>query len=563
MKARIKRVQHKARSYAKYIVVGLAVLLFLSVFRASVFDRYLFSLEGIADNPVQQENFAKHLEGIDPALAQYVRGAQYANVPGDETVNILRDGKIAASLEIEEGTLYLVKDGRKTAVGVSREENGEINIYANSTPESEKIWFEISFILLIAISAELLVSYIKQPAVMVLLVLGIIISPSAITMLYPPIASAASSLFSAFGLQSSLTDYIPHLVPTQEGSFISIFAKLGSIFLLFGVGLHSEISKIFNKRNFLVAFAGIIIPFAGGYAYAVMAGHNFAYSMFLGAALTATSVGVTVAVLQEFKVLEKEFAKVVLGAAVIDDILGLLVLSLVKNLPTNPSGLDAATLYPFVTVLALAFVYVVGGIKMGQYLVKKLFDREDPEGEISKTTFLGVLVYLLSYSYVAEIIGLSAIVGAFLAGVTLNYSRLIHKIVKLFYPLEALFAPIFFISLGMYVDIPALFTSIEPILVITFIAVLTKVIACGFATKVTGGNLKDSIIVGIGMVPRGEVALIIGFYGLTAVTATGESVLSASEYAVIASMSFLTTVIIPPILQKALASGGYIAKQSS
>ena len=557
MKSRIKRVRHKARSYAGYLVVGLAALLFLSVFRASVFDQYLFTMEGITNTPSQQENFARHLETIDPSLARLVRGAEYAIVPGGESVNIMQEGGVVASLELEGDTIYLISGGRKTAVGASREENGATNIYASITPENEKIWFELSFILLAAISAELLVSYVKQPAVMVLLVLGVIISPSAISLGYPLIASAVSSFFSALGLSIPLTGYIPHLVPTQEGSFISIFAKLGSIFLLFGVGLHSEISKIFNRRNFLVAFSGVVFPFLGGYAYATMAGHNFAYSMFLGAALTATSVGVTVAVLQEFRVLNKEFSKIILGAAVIDDILGLLVLSLVKNMPANPSGLDAATLYPFLAVLALAFVYVVGGIKMGQYLVIRLFDREEPDGEISKTTFLGVLVYLFSYSYVAEMIGLSAIVGAFLAGVTLNYSRIIHKVVKLFYPLEVLFTPIFFVSLGMYVDIQALLASLGPILIITAIAVITKIIACGFATKFTGGNIKDSIIVGIGMVPRGEVALIIGFYGLTATTSAGEPILTASEYAVIASMSFLTTVLIPPMLQKALAYGGY------
>jgi Kef-type K+ transport system membrane component KefB len=419
-------------------------------------------------------------------------------------------------------------------------------------PESNKIWFEILFVLLAAISAELLVYYVKQPTVMVLLVLGVLISPSVISTAYPPIASILSSFISALGLNITLIGHMPHLIPIEEGSFISIFAKLGSIFLLFGVGLHSEISKIFNRRNFLVAFAGIILPFICGYAYASMTGHNFAYSMFLGAALTATSVGVTAAVLQEFKVLDKEFAKIILGAAVIDDILGLLVLSLVKNLPSDPTGLDPATLYPFLTVLVSAAVYIIGGILLGQYLVRRLFNGEERNGEIPKTTFLGVLVYLLAYSYVAEIIGLSAIVGAFLAGVTLNYSRLIHKIVKLFYPLEALFTPIFFVSLGMYVDIQALIANLGPIIIITLLAVLTKIIACGLATKATGVNLKDSITVGIGMVPRGEVALIIGFIGLTTTTTAGEPILSAAEYAIIASMSFLTTIIIPPLLQTAL-----------
>jgi len=207
----------------------------------------------------------------------------------------------------------------------------------------------------------------------------------------------------------------------------------------------------------------------------------------------------------------------------------------------------------FLAVLATAFIYVAGGILIGQYLVKKLFSRTDSGKELPKTTFLGVLVYLFSYSYVAEVIGLSAIVGAFLAGITLNYSKAIHRIVQLFYPLEALFTPIFFISLGMYVDIAALAANILPIIIITAIAVATKVIACGFTTAATGSGIKDSMIVGIGMIPRGEVALIIGFYGLTTTTATGEPILTAAEYAVIASMSFLTTVIVPPMLQKAIA----------
>jgi hypothetical protein len=242
MKERIRRVRGKARSYARYIVVGLAVLLFLSVFRASVFDRYLFGLDGMAASPSQQEIFLKNLETIDPGLAQQIRGAEYVSVPGEEAVSILLEGRVVASLEVIDGVLYLIKDGLKTQIGYAREENGSVNVYASITPESEKIWFEISFILLAAISAELLVFYVKQPVVMVLLVLGVLISPSVISAAYPPVASIGSSFFSALGYNIPLKDYVPHLVPTEEGSFVSIFAKLGSIFLLFGVGLHSEIS---------------------------------------------------------------------------------------------------------------------------------------------------------------------------------------------------------------------------------------------------------------------------------------------------------------------------------
>jgi len=409
-------------------------------------------------------------------------------------------------------------------------------------PEDKKIWFELSFILLLAISAELLVVYLKQPTVMILLLIGIVISPSAVKSISPYISWAILSAAGLLGLEPSVAETIPHLIPTE--GMVEVFAQLGAIFLLFKVGLHSEIQKIFNGKNFFVAFMGIILPFLGGYLYADMTGHGFGYAMFLGAALTATSVGVTVAVLSEFNVLDKEFSKIILGAAVIDDILGLLVLSLVKNFPTS---FDLQTMTPFLSVIATAALFVVGGIKVGQYIVKRYFNTPIDACPIPNQVFLGVLVYLFAYSYVAEFIGLSAIVGAFIAGVTLNYSRIINKITEAVYPLEAFFTPIFFISLGMFVDINALVTSFWPIIIVTIIAILTKVIACGLAAKVIKASTLDSLIIGIGMVPRGEVALIIGLVGLNS------GILLQSEYSIIASMAFLTTVIIPVILQKALA----------
>ncbi len=423
----------------------------------------------------------------------------------------------------------------------------------SEVPEDKKIWFEIAFILLVAISAELLVSYLKQPMVMILLILGVAISPSAVSLASPYISKAVVYAFSFAGMTVPITETIPRLVPTE--GFISVFAKLGAIFLLFKIGMHSEISKIFNGKNFLVALIGVILPFAAGYYYAAWMGHGFLYSMFLAAALTATSVGVTAAVLEEFKVLDKEYAKIILGAAVIDDILGLLVLSIVVN---APSKLDASVLSPLASVFATAIIFVIGGIKIGQYLVAKYFDKCcQADGRISNASFLAILVYVLSYAYVAEYIGLSAIVGAFLAGVTLNYSKNINKIIETFYPLEAFFTPIFFISLGMFVDIKALSENLIPIIEITAIAVATKMLGCSLMAAATKTRLKDSIIVGIGMIPRGEVALIIGLYGLTMTTAAGGTVLSTTEYSMIASMAFLTTVIVPPILRKSMEYAGY------
>jgi Kef-type K+ transport system membrane component KefB len=249
---------------------------------------------------------------------------------------------------------------------------------------------------------------------------------------------------------------------------------------------------------------------------------------------------------------------VILGAAVIDDILGLLALSLVKNVPSGTLDLD--TLGPFVSVLVASTLFIIGGIVLGRRIVSRYFNEPAKDGAIGNAAFLGMLVYVLSYSYVAEYIGLSAIVGAFLAGVTLNYSKSVHNISGTFYPLEAFFTPIFFISLGMLVDIKALADNLLPILAITLIAVVTKAVGCGLATRFAGGSQKDSIVVGIGMIPRGEVALIIGLIGLTSTVQGGGTILTATEYSMIASMAFLTTLITPVMLQKAMEYGGYAVR---
>jgi len=414
--------------------------------------------------------------------------------------------------------------------------------------EEKKIWFELSFLLLAAITAEMLVSYLKQPFVMVLLFVGVVISPSAIGIIYPVFAGAANALL--VPTPFSLPSEPPELVST--GELVMIFAKLGSILLLFKIGLHSETRKIFNLKNLVIALLGVIVPFLGGYLFAIAGGHDFYYAMFLGAALTATSVGVTVAVLEELRIMQSEMAQALLGAAVIDDILALLVLSFVVQAPT---GVGADVFFALASIAGTAFVFVVGGILFGRFVVENYFDPMVNGGKGSQRGFLAMLMYLLFYAYVAEYIGLSAIVGAFVAGITMNYSRKVGDVQGMFYPLEALFTPVFFISLGLLVDINALFANLLPILAITLIAIATKVVGCGAGALAMGVKARDSLAIGVGMIPRGEIALIIGLYGLTALTPEGVPVLGASEYAVIASMAFLTTIIAPAAIQAVAVAG--------
>jgi Kef-type K+ transport system membrane component KefB len=402
-----------------------------------------------------------------------------------------------------------------------------VSIFGNVALEKH-VYFEIVFLLLLAVLGELAVIHLKQPSVMILLLLGVLISPSAISMLWGPLSSSLSQL----GL------LLPAAAPNilKDEAIIRIFAQLGAIILLFKVGLHNKIEKVFAGDNLVVATLGVLLPFAAGFLFASMSGGEFAYSMFLGAALTATSVGVTVALLKEFGLLNERFAQIIIGAAVIDDVLGLLVLSFVINV----SGGGFAVL-PLAMTFVSAVVFLVGSVVTGNYFVSYLDKKE-----MSPRRFLMVLALMLFYAYIAEFIQLSAIVGAFLAGVILNRSRHVAELEDKTYGLEMLFMPIFFISLGALVDVNALGLFFVPICILTLIAVVTKIIACGIGGLIAKLPAKEALAVGVGMVPRGEVALIVASIGLST------AVLSAAQYSIITAMALLTTFIVPPLLGQLL-----------
>ncbi len=389
---------------------------------------------------------------------------------------------------------------------------------------SKHIYFEIVFLLLLAVVGELAVAYVGMPSVMILLVLGMLISPSFLSLIWGWLA--------AFGIPHPAIQ--PDILRFTD--VIHVFAQLGAVILLFKVGLHNRIEGIFSKENVLVAAAGVVLPFLAGYAYAVLSGGGFAYSMFVGAALTATSVGVTVAILKEYGLLEDRFARIIIGAAVIDDVLGLLVLSFVINVSAGGSSL-----LPLATTGISALIFLLGSIFAGDYFVRYL-DRKD----MSPRRFMAVLAFMLLYAYVAEFISLSAIVGAFMAGVILNKSRHHAEIEDKTYGLEILFMPIFFISLGVLVDVNALAAFAVPIVILTLIAVATKIAACGGASLLSKLKPQEALAVGVGMAPRGEVALIVASLGLS----TG--VLDAPEYSVISAMALLTTLVVPPVLNRVL-----------
>lgn len=393
-----------------------------------------------------------------------------------------------------------------------------------SVDKEKHIYFEIVFLLLLAVVGELAVAYLKLPSVMILMILGIIIGPSFMGLIWEYLHF----------LPLDLPEEAPEILRLEE--VIHVFAQLGAVILLFKVGLHSKISSMFSKANLLVAVLGVVLPFVVGFGYASLTGGNFAYSMFLGAALTATSVGVTVALLKEMKMVEERFAQVIVGAAIIDDVLSLLVLSFVINLASGDGSL-----WPLAGTLLSAVVFLSGGILAGDYFIRYL-DRKP----MSPRRFIIAVAFMLFYAYFAEFIKLSAIVGAFIAGVIINRSRHIAEIEEKSYSLEVLFMPIFFISLGILVDVRALAEFAIPIIIITVLALLSKLIPCYAGSRLSGLPGRDALAIGVGMIPRGEVALIVASIGLTS------GVLNISEYSIISAMALLTTLAVPPILSRIL-----------
>ena len=399
------------------------------------------------------------------------------------------------------------------------------SVFGAVDPEKH-LFFEISFLLLLAMAAQTAVVYLKQPSVIILLLVGVLLS---------------QSLMDAIWLQlSTLVPFFPKDVPRfiTDNKMIQIFGQLGAIFILMKVGLHVKFGSIFNLQNSIVALLGVVLPFVAGYEYAVWNGGSVVYGMFLGAALAATSVGVTVALLKEFNLIKTKMAEVILGAAVIDDILGLLLLSFVSVFSSGSGG-DISGILP---TIINTVIFLAGGVLAGNYFVSRVLDKN----EFTSKSLLLALSFAFAYSYLAEYLGLSSIVGAFLAGIIMNRSRHLEKIDEKTEGLELVFAPIFFISLGMLVDVGAIGQFLVPILAITTIAIISKAIGCGLGGLAIGLKIKESVAVGIGMIPRGEVALIVGLIGLT------RGVLDSGQYTIIASMAFLTAILMPVMMQPAL-----------
>lgn len=344
---------------------------------------------------------------------------------------------------------------------------------------------------------------------------------------------------------------------------LEVFSELGVIFLLFTVGLETRVKDLTSvgKTALLVALIGVVVPFLVGYAYVMFAyDGDFYHSMFMGAAMVATSVGITARVIKDMGLMDVKESRIIIGAAVIDDILGMIVLAIVSGM-AKTGEIDIANVLT-VTVTAVAFVLVV--LFLAGKVVPKVHARirayndakisEDPSFlPFRANMFIVAIAVCLVAAYLADYIGLAAIIGSFLAGMLFAEHAWEWDLEEKFESITTLFVSFFFVYVGMNVELQMFFDKPELLitaLIVIVLACLTKFIGCGLGAKMSESHIDNSslAIIGTGMMPRGEVGIIVALIGTKIFVEGTSTAVSGEMYAIIVMMCIATTIIAPPIL---------------
>ncbi len=351
---------------------------------------------------------------------------------------------------------------------------------------------------------------------------------------------------------------------TSKDDFFDVLAQLGATFLLFTVGMETKLSELkrVGKLATSVAVLGVITPFVLGYYVSVLLFASSIEAMFVATALVATSVGITARVLEDLGMLDTLEAKIILGAAVVDDILGMIVLTLVSgvavgDLTALKVGIvigEAVCFVAIVTIIGTRVVkYATGkrSVKFdktanGSWAIHystRAFRRDSWFDRLrqKQAPFVIILVVVFGLSALASYIGLAAIIGAFFAGLIFSDTKDTYDLEQKFEPLNVFLVPFFFVVMGAKVDLKNVAGVIPIAIVITVVAILGKVIGCSIGAASRGE--RTAMIVGAGMVPRGEVGIVVAMIGLSMNT------ISSSTYSVIVLVSIATTLYAPFLIR--------------
>jgi Kef-type K+ transport system membrane component KefB len=351
------------------------------------------------------------------------------------------------------------------------------------------------------------------------------------------------------------------LDPLKESTPLRVLAEIGAILLLFEVGIESDLMQLLavGWSSLVVAMLGVIAPMVLGYgvAHYLIPNATWLTHLFVGGTLTATSVGITARVLKDLHKSSTQEARIVLGAAVADDVIGLVVLAVVSGLTTvakSGAGVGGVSWLAIAWIIVKACLFLALAVVVGRFWSQRAFSYA-AKLRVSGTLLAMAICFCFAVATAAGYFGLAPIVGAFAAGVVLeevHYKPFVERgertIQELLFPLTTLVVPVFFVLMGFRVDLRA-FSSTAVLgfaAAITFVAIVGKQV-CGLGVLERG---VDRIVIGIGMIPRGEVGLIFAGIGSTLVL-EGHPVLSQTVFSALVLMIMLTTFVTPPLLKLA------------
>jgi Kef-type K+ transport system membrane component KefB len=376
----------------------------------------------------------------------------------------------------------------------------------------------LAIIILAAKAGGLISVRLRQPAVLGELIMGVLLGPTVIDLVHLPFFSD------------------PELLHEE----IFDLATLGVVFLMFSAGLEIELSEMrrAGRAALLSGSLGVIMPLALGALAALPFGYEGNTAWFVGIILSATSVSISAQTLLELGVLRTREGITLLGAAIVDDVLVLIVLSVFLAL-VGGSGGDV----PLVVLKMLGYLLVSGAL--GWFVLPRVVAWVERQ-PISEGLIATVVFITLMFAWSAEVIGgLAAITGAFIAGVGLGRSPLREKIeVKMRVVTYGLLVPIFFVSIGLEANVRAITGVMLPLLIVLLaVAVLSKVLGSGLGARLAGFTNQQALRVGVGMVSRGEVGLIVASIGVR------EGLIGPDVFSVVVVLVLLTTLIAPPLLR--------------
>ncbi|HDR3344087.1 cation:proton antiporter [Bacillus cereus group sp. MYBK163-2] len=370
-----------------------------------------------------------------------------------------------------------------------------------------EFFFQIALILLSTKLAGDLSVRLGQPSVLGKLIVGIVIGPAVLGWI-------------------------------ENSELLTQLSNVGVILLMFMAGLETDLEELNANRNssLAVALGGIILPFVGGYVSGLVMGMEQGNAVFLGLLLCATSVSISVQTLRDLGKMKTRESTTMLGAAVFDDILVVILLAFAMSF----LGTDDVNL---TMVILKKVVFFASIILIGWKGVPAIMRWLSPL-RVSESIVSAALIICFSFAYFGELLGIAGIIGAFAAGIAISQTNYKHEVEKKVEPIAyAMFVPVFFVSIGMNITFDGIGNQIWFILALTVIAVLTKLIGCGLGARMTGFDAKSSAIIGAGMVSRGEVALIIAGTGLSS------GLLAQDYFTAIVIVVILTTMITPPMLK--------------